>query len=185
MRLPSLNFAQLYVEDKFPASPNPLWNGERYAHERIRIGYFSSDLRHHALSYLMAGVFEQHDRSRFEVTAFSLGAAMANDDMRVRLKNGFEHFIDAENKPDAEIAALARSMEIDIAVDLNGFTTGARTNVFAMCMSPVQVNYLGYPATMGAPYMDYIIADPFMVPPQHQAFYSEKIAYLPECFQAQ
>src|ERR1700758_2996603 len=106
----------------------------------------------------MAGLFEQHDRERFEVTAFSFGVS-SQDAMRQRLLASCERFIDVREKSDREVVALARSLQIDIAVDLKGFTSGARTDLFALRVAPVQVNYLGYPGTMGAPYIDYLVAD--------------------------
>lgn len=174
---------EFYVKDKFPPRPVKLWNGERYTHAKIRIAYVSADFREHALSYLMAGVFEQHDKTRFEIYGISLRPE-AQDPMGQRLRAAFDHFIDVSQKGDHEVAQLLRNLEIDIAVDLMGFTLGYRINIFAYRPAPVQVNYLGYPATMGAPYIDYIIADTFVIPSQNQPHYSEKVVYLPGCFQA-
>jgi predicted O-linked N-acetylglucosamine transferase (SPINDLY family) len=143
----------------------------------------SSDLGNHAVSLLMAGVFELHDRARFETTAISFGGD-DSDEMRPRLKGAFEHFVDASPKDDREVARLMRDLEIDIAVDLNGFTKGARTSVFARRAAPIQVNYLGYPGTLGAAYYDYILADRFVIPEQCFEFYSENVVRLPDCFQA-
>ena len=111
----------------------------------------------------MAGLFEQHDRSRFEITGISFGPDQQSD-MRRRLKLSFEYFIDARLQSDQEVAELIRSREIDVAVDLKGFTEDARTNVFGRRPAPVQVNYLGYPGTMGAEYIDYILADRVVIP---------------------
>jgi predicted O-linked N-acetylglucosamine transferase (SPINDLY family) len=104
--------------------------------------------------------------------------------MRVRLASGADRFIDISAKSDVEVADLLRQMEIDIAVDLKGFTDGCRPGIFAQRPAPVQVNYLAHPGTMGAPYMDYILADAIIIPPEHRAFYSEKIVYLPDSYQA-
>ncbi len=142
------------------------------------MGYFSPDFRNHAVSILMAEVFETHDRSKFEVVAFSLGPD-TRDEMRGRLEKGFERFVDVHGKSDEQIALLARSMELDIAVDLGGFTEGCRPRVLAMRAAPLQVSYIGYLGTLGAPYMDYLIADPVIVPEAHQEHYAEKIIYLP------
>jgi predicted O-linked N-acetylglucosamine transferase (SPINDLY family) len=128
-------------------------------------------------------MFECHDKSRFEVTAVSIGANDGSD-MRRRLENSFKHFIDASKLGDDEIASLIAKAQIDILVDMNGFTHGCRTGIFARRPSPVQVNYLGYPGTMGADYIDYVIADRVLVPPAHQAFYAEKLIYMPDCYQA-
>jgi len=149
---------------------------------KIRIGYFSADFGFHPVAFLIAEIFELHNRERFEVYGFSVGPN-TGDPMRKRLEVAFDQFIDAENLSDARIAELARELEIDIAVDLTGFTQDGRTNIFAYRAAPVQVNFLGYPGTLGASYMDYIIADPILIPQGGQEFYAEKIAYLPDSYQ--
>lgn len=174
--------AELYVRDKYPPGAIRLWNGEKYTHERIRIGYFSADFQRHATADLMAHFFELHDRSRFEVTAFSFGPA-SDHAMRKRLEQAFERFVDVREQSDVQIAQLARSLEIDIAIDLKGFTQDCRPGIFALRPAPVQVNYLGYPGTMGAPYMDYLMADATLIPEDQRRFYSEKIVYLPHSYQ--
>ena len=149
---------------------------------KIRIGYFSADFYNHATMYLMAELFEQHDRSKFEIHVFSFGPDR-QDEMRSRLINSVDGFHDVRLKGDAEIASLSRSLGIVIAVDLKGYSTHARTGIFSYGAASVQVNYLGYPGTMGAPYIDYIIADPTIIPLEHQDCYSEKIVYLPNSYQ--
>jgi protein O-GlcNAc transferase len=149
--------------------------------DKIRIGYFSADFHVHPVAILMAEVFEQHDHSRFDVTAFSFGPN-SRDAMRLRMEKAFPRFIDVRAKSDREIAMLAREVGLDIAVDLGGFTANSRPSIFALRAAPLQVNYLGYPGTMGAPYMDYLIADQTVIPESHQAHYSEKIVYLPHCY---
>jgi glycosyl transferase family 41/tetratricopeptide repeat protein len=149
--------------------------------EKIRIGYFSSDFREHAVSILTAGLFAQHDRSRFEITAFAFGPH-SEDAMRARLRQSFDQFIDVRDRSDLEVAQLARDLGIDIAVDLGGYTENSRTGIFALRAAPAQLSYIGYLGTMGAPYMDYLIADATLIPENSRAHYSEKIAYLP-CFQ--
>ena len=178
-----LQCAKLWVAEKYPPSQKPIWRDEHYRHDRIRVAYVSADFRQHAISYLMAGMFECHDKSRFEITAISIGPDDGSE-MRQRLKGSFEHFIDAKALSDAEIASRIRETEIDILIDLQGFTQGARTNVFASRPAPIQVNYLGYPGTMGASYIDYIIADQTVIPDECRKFYSEKIAVLPNSYQA-
>jgi len=173
---------ELYVASKYPPAATSLWNGEKYTHDKIRIGYFSADLHNHATSYLMAQFFELHDHSKFEITAFSFGPPSTHA-MRDRLENAFDHFIDVSAKSNREIAQLAREMEIDIAVDLKGFTQDSRPGIFAWRPAPIQVNYLGYPGTMGASYIDYLIADPVLIPEEHKQYYTEKIAYLPDSYQ--
>jgi protein O-GlcNAc transferase len=177
-----LSCARTYVDDRFPAAAVPLWRGERYAHDRIRVAYLSADFHDHAVMYLMAGLFEQHDRAQFDVVAISFGPDPPTD-MRMRLKAAFERFIDVRHLRDDEIAKLLRDLEIDIAVDLKGFTDDARTGILAFRPAPIQVNYLGYPGTMGAPYVDYIIADPIVVPLDQRDAYAENVVYLPHCYQ--
>jgi protein O-GlcNAc transferase len=160
------------------APPPPLASG----HERIRIGYFSADFHDHATMHLLAEMLERHDRERFEVTAFSYGPGR-EDEWRKRARNAVEHFVDVAEKTDAEIAAIGRAMELDIAVDLKGFTQLARPFIFAARPAPVQVSYLGYPGTTGCSFIDYIIADRVLIPPDHRKFYSEKIVCLPGSYQ--
>jgi predicted O-linked N-acetylglucosamine transferase (SPINDLY family) len=129
----------------------------------------------------MAEVFETHDRAQYEINAFSYGPD-SQDDMRKRLRGSFDRFMDVRGKSDRDVALLAREMGIDIAVDLTGHTGDARPGIFALRAAPLQVNYLGYPATMGADYIDYVIADATAVPKAHEPYYSEKILRLPDCF---
>lgn len=175
--------AKTFAQARFPAAAEPLWRGEVYRHDRIRVAYVSSDFREHPVAYLTAGLYEHHDRSRFEVTGVSFGPEQDRG-IGQRLKGAFEHFIDVRTRSDEEIAALLRSREIDIAVDLVGYTQTARTDIFARRPAPVQVNYLGYPGTLGAKYFDYIIADRIVLPPEHATFYTEKAAWLPDTFMA-
>jgi len=170
------------VRDRYPAIGSPVWKGKGYRHDRIRVAYLSADFHDHATAYLMAGLFERHDRALFETTAVSFGPDGPGN-MRSRLKRAFERFIDVREKSDREIAALIQELEIDIAVDLKGFTTDSRTGIFAFRPAPIQVSYLGYPGTMGAGYIDYIIADEFVIPRDQQICYSEKVVYLPDCYQ--
>jgi protein O-GlcNAc transferase len=176
-----LQCAKLWVAEKCPLSPSVMWQGEHYSHDRIRIAYASADFCRHPMSYLMAGVFEGHDRSRFEVTAISFGPD-DNSDLRHRLKSAFERFIDARTFNDNQIASLAKSLEIDILVDLMGFTADSRSGILAARPAPILVNYLGYPGTMGASYVDYIIADRTVIPEKKRECYSEKVIQLPDSF---
>lgn len=155
----------------------------QYKHDRVRLAYMSSDFRNHSVGHLMAGTFEQHDRDRFELTAVSLIRA-TNDDMQTRLRGTFERFVDVDGRADREIAEVIRELEIDILVDLNGFTQNSRTPVLAQRPAPIQVSYLGFAGTMGAAYFDYIVADQTVLPPEHAQFYSEKIAWLPNTYMA-
>jgi predicted O-linked N-acetylglucosamine transferase (SPINDLY family) len=154
----------------------------RDSSERIRIGYYSADFHNHATAYLMAELFEAHDAQRFELFGFSFGPDV-QDEMRQRVTAGFDHFFDVTQKSDPEVALMSRALGIDIAVDLKGYTQDARTGIFAQRCAPVQVNYLGYPGTMGAPFFDYIVADKVLIPPESQQHYSEKVVYLPHSYQ--
>jgi protein O-GlcNAc transferase len=155
---------------------------KRPAQGRIRLAYFSADFRDHPTSRLMCGVFDRHDKSKFETFAFSFGRS--NDPMTSRLRQSFDHFIDVQTMSDENIALLARQNEIDIAVDLMGFITDSRAGIFAYRTAPIQASYLAYPGTMGADYIDYLIADETIIEKSQQAFYAEKVAYLPNSYQA-
>jgi protein O-GlcNAc transferase len=164
-----------------PQRPAPLWQGERYRHDRIRLAYVSSDLRAHAVGLQLAPLIERHDRNRFEVIAISLGAADTSA-VRARLVAGFDRFEDCAAMTDEQVARRMREMEIDIAIDLNGHTSGARTAIFAWRPAPVQVAWLGYPGTMGADFHDALIADEIVAPMQDQAFYGERLVHLPHTY---
>lgn len=170
--------AEIYIQEKY-SSPNSLTTLHKYPkHPKIRIGYFSADFRNHPVAYLTAELFETHDRNKFEITAFSFGPD-STDSMRLRLENGFDHFLDVRHLSDKEVALLSRDKEIDIAIDLGGHTEHARTGIFALRAAPIQLSYIGYLGTMGAYFYDYLIADKTIIPEQNQQFYSEKIIYLP------
>jgi len=149
---------------------------------KIRVGYFSADYHDHATAHLIAGLFEAHDASRFQVCAFSYGPD-SRDGMRRRLRAACETFLEVREKSDADVAQLARSLKIDIAVDLKGYTEDGRTGIFASRAAPLQINYLGYPGTMGAQFMDYLIADRTVVPDEAVQYYAEKIIFLPQSYQ--
>ena len=174
--------AQKYIRDHFPRPPQPLWNGERYVHEKIRIAYLSADFHQHATAYLMAELFELHDKDRFEVIGISFGPDDRSE-IRGRLAAAFDRFHDVRSISDAAIAKLVKDLEVDIAIDLKGFTQNARPGIFVHRPAPVQVNYLGYPGTMGADFIDYVIADQWVTPFDQQANFSEKIVHLPDCYQ--
>lgn len=172
--------AETHAQKYFPGGRNILPG--QSANGRIRLGYFSADFHDHATAWLTAGLFEHHDKSRFEVFAFSFGPP-AQDSMRRRLVPCFERFLEIGQMSDAEAARLARDMDLDIAVDMKGFTEGSRPHIFAERVAPIQASYLGYPGTVGASYMDYIIADRHVLPEPDECFYAEKIAWLPGSYQ--
>jgi protein O-GlcNAc transferase len=149
--------------------------------DRIKIGYFSAAFHNHPLMHLMAKLFEVHDRSRFQVHAYSYGPE-ADDEMRIRAQKAVEIFRDVRALDGKDIAQLACKDGIDIAIDLMGYTENGRTEIFAHRAAPIQINYLGYPGTMGAPFMDYIVADRILVPEASARFYSEKIITLPHSY---
>jgi len=175
--------AEIYVRDKYPAGSTLGEMARRPRRDRLRIGYFSADFYNHATSYLMAELFERHDRSRFEIVGFSFGPRM-EDEMSRRVAAAMDRFTEVRTMLDGEIAKLSRDLEVDIAVDLKGFTKESRPGIFARRAAPIQVNYLGYPGTMGAGFMDYLIADHTLIPEASRQSYSEKIVYLPDSYQA-
>ena len=174
--------SEIWVQDKYPFddSLGPLV--KRGKRDRIRIGYYSADFHSHATANLMAGLFERHDRSKFELFAFSFGPDK-QDGMRQRLTQAFDQFIDVRSNSDKEVAEFSRMLGIDIAVDLKGSTKDHRFGIFSYRAAPVQISYIGYPGTMGADYIDYLIADKTVVPEAHQKHYAEKIIYLPDSYQ--
>ncbi len=173
--------AEIYARTLFPLNTALTELVAPPKRDRIRVGYFSSDFNNHPVAHLMAGVLERHDRAGFEVFAFSLSSG-PDDDWTVRIKTAADHFIPVTDLPDADIAAKVRALGIDIAIDLNGFTKGNRAGVFAARAAPVQVNYIGYLGSMGALWMDYILADETIIPDSHHVFYAEAVVSLP-CFQ--
>lgn len=175
--------AERWIHDRFAkkaaATPIP----KRGKHEKIRLGYYSADFWNHPVAYLVAGVFDHHDRSRFEVHAFSSGPD-TQDSMRLRLEKSFDHFHDVRDKSTREVVELSRKLEMDIAIDLSGLTKGCRPDLFQARVAPIQVNYLGYPGTMGATFMDYLIGDLNLIPESSRVFYTEKVITLPHSYQA-
>jgi predicted O-linked N-acetylglucosamine transferase (SPINDLY family) len=178
-----LQCARSYVDQRYPIPSPQLWEGLNYDHSRVRLGYLSGDFGDHPVSYLMAGVFEHHDRSRFEVIGLSPrpphGGAFAK-----RVRSALDRCIDVSVYTDHDIAKLIRTLEIDILVDLMGFTRGTRFGVLTHRPAPVQISYLGYPGSMGSRYVDYLLGDSFIVPHALRPLYGEAIVDLPGCFQA-
>jgi protein O-GlcNAc transferase len=157
------------------------WSGPRHQHDRLRLAYLSTDFRAHATGYVMAELFERHDRKRFETIAISYGPDDGSK-MRARLEAGFDRFVDVRQKSDREIADLMRSMEIDIAIDLKGFTENSRPGILALRPAPIAVGYMGFPATMNVKFLDYIIADGYIIPEAEKSSYSEHVVYLPDSY---
>lgn len=176
--------AQSLVADLYPENP-ALGPCPRRTHDgdarRLRIAYVSADFRDHPVSHLLVGVLERHDRRSFEVFGISLRRPH-DDPFERRVRAAFDRFIHVGERSDREIAEFMRELQIDIAVDLMGPTDGLRLGVFAHRVAPVQVNYLGYAGTSGAPYMDYILADEVVIPPGDEGHYSERVVRLPHCY---
>lgn len=149
--------------------------------QKIHIGYFSADFRNHPVAHLMAEIFEIHDRDRFKTTAYSFGPD-EDSPMRKRLVKAFDHFVDIRDFTIENAARKIHGDRIDILVDLMGYTKYNRSAILALHPAPIQVNYLGYPGTMGATFIDYLIADPFIITPEHRTYYTEKVVRLPDCY---
>jgi predicted O-linked N-acetylglucosamine transferase (SPINDLY family) len=174
--------SEILVNDNYPfnSSLGPIFkSGHR---DKIKIGYYSSDFNEHPVAYLLAELLELHDKNQFELFGFYFGPTDSSA-IHKRVSSSFNQFIDVGLKTDKDIALMSREMGIDIAINLNGFTALARPNIFSFRAAPIQVNYLGYPSTIGAEYMDYIIADRIIIPTESQKYYSEKVVYLPNSYQ--
>lgn len=174
--------AQIWIKARYPSLPELDSIPTHRKHSKIRLGYFSADFHEHATMYLMAELFERHNREKFEIFGFSFGA-IHNDSMRVRASAAFDKFLEISQLSDSAIKILSHQLEIDIAIDLKGFTENERAGIFSRRVAPVQVSYLGYPGTMGADYIDYLIADRALIPGEMQPHYAEKIVYLPHSYQ--
>jgi protein O-GlcNAc transferase len=178
-----LSCARHYVLDRFGTAPQRFGSSAIRRNDKIRLAYLSSDFRRHAVAYLVVELFERHDRTQFEVFGVSLGADDGSD-MRTRIIAAFDQFIDVRTQGDREVARLIKDLQVDIAIDLNGHTQDERLGILALRPAPIQVNYLGYPGTTGADFIDYIIADATVLPFDQQPHYTEHIVHLPDCYQA-
>ncbi|HEX3487631.1 MAG TPA: tetratricopeptide repeat protein [Micropepsaceae bacterium] len=176
-----LQCARIFMADE--AAGPPLWHGERYSHDRIRVAYLTADFRPHPVAFLIAGLFEQHDKSRFQTIGISFGPGVESDIHR-RIAASFEHFHDVRLMGDGDVAAMLKRMEVDVAVDLMAFTEGCRPGILGYRPAPVQANFLGFPGTSGADHIDYILADRIIIPDEARHFYSEQVVYLPDTYQA-
>lgn len=177
-----LKCAVTYMADRIRIRPPPLWQGSAYHHEKIRVAYLSADFRQHPVSGLMVKLIEDHDRNHFDIIGISL-ASREKSPMGERISRAFDKIYWVYETSDVDAAKLIHSLEIDIAVDLMGHTLGSRPEILSHRPAPVQVNYLGYPGTMGADFIDYVITDPIVVPFTQRPYWKEKIVHLPRCFQ--
>jgi predicted O-linked N-acetylglucosamine transferase (SPINDLY family) len=176
------NCAEIYSNDKFPALGN-FSKYSRYKHHKIRIGYLGGEFRKHATAILMIRAWELHDKSKFEIFAFDNGWNDGSD-YRQRIDKAFANIFDISKMPDLEVVKLIQENEIDILINLNGFFGEFRQRVFSYRPAPIQVNYLGFPGTIGSEYVDYIIADKTVIPEESKGYYVEKVVYLPNSYQA-
>jgi len=174
--------AQLHAKNKysFKSQLGPI--GKRGRRSKVRVGYFSMDFREHPVAHLMAELIETHDRDKFEIYGFSFGTD-TGDSMRKRLEMAFDKFLEVSPISDLDIACLARELEIDIAIDLGGYTQDSRPAIFAHRAAPIQINYLGFPGTMGTEHLDYFIGDRITISDDNLEHFSEKIIFLPNSFQ--
>ncbi|HEY6239293.1 MAG TPA: tetratricopeptide repeat protein [Burkholderiales bacterium] len=171
-----------YVQDRIPGRVSHSLEIPRYEHPRIRVAYLSADFREHAVAHCIAELLELHDRSKFEIIGVPFGGDVGSE-MRTRMAKSFHQLLDVSAETDESAARLIRALEVDIAIDLMGYTKDCRPEILACRPAPIQVGYLGYPGTMAAEFMDYLIADRFVLPEEHKAFYSEKVVCLPESYQ--
>jgi protein O-GlcNAc transferase len=173
--------AETYVADRCAPDAPPVVRKALPAHPKIRVAYLSSDFRDHAVAQLIVGVVEAHDKERFESYAFSAGPNDGSE-LRQRLQQSFDRFIDVGSWPDQAIAKQMAELGIHVAIDLGGHSSRGRTRVLSFRPAPVQVSLLGYPGTLGTTYVDYLIADSIVVPPEQREHYSEQLIYLPDSF---
>lgn len=176
-----LKTAQKFGQIRFPEAKEPLWRGDRYTNRRKKVAFLSSDFREHPVGYLLIGLIETLDKAAFE----TIGVSFCRDDhseLHRRYRCGFSHFWDCNNKPAREVAELLRAFKVDIVIDLSGYTSGSRLDVLALRPAPVQATYLGYPGTLGLPYVDYLIADAVTVPVEQELNYSEQLIKLPHSY---
>ena len=173
--------SKLYSINMYPQKPIPLPDKPLKKPKRIRIGYFSADFKIHPVSYLIAKVIEKHNRDKFEIFGYLL-VGNKEDELRKRFEKSFDALKDVSKFSDKEVALLSRQDNIDIAIDLNGYTQNSRSSIFAYRAAPVQINYLGFPGTMGADFIDYIIADQHLIPTENKKYFTEKPIYLPNTY---
>lgn len=176
-----LECARRYIDREVPVRRPPLWTGETWKNEKIKIAYVSCGFHKHPTAYLTAELLENHDRSRFEIIGVSLGPDDGSE-IRARLIRAFDQFHDVRPNTDQEAAQLLHDLRVDIAVDRSGYTTNSRPGIFVARPAPIQVNYIGFPGTLGTKFYDYILADATVLPLDRQPFYSERIVHLPDCY---
>lgn len=179
-----LEVSSRYTDYLFPKLPTKKNYAVVRQDRKLRVGYFSADFKDHPVCRLLLRVFEIHNRKNFEVFGYSLGKP-SGDQVFARAVQAFDQFKDLSLMSDNKIVSVVESDKIDIAIDLSGYTKNHRVNIFSKRLAPIQINYLGFPGSMGAQFMDYIIADKYLIPPKSEKYYSEKIIFMPHCYQAQ
>ena len=176
-----LKCAEIFGQHRFPEVKEQMWRGEKYRHRKKRVAFISADFREHPVGYLLIGLIENLDKQNIESYGISVGIRDGSDLYR-RYRNGFDHYLDCNDKPSREVARLLRAMEIDVVIDLSGYTSGSRLDILSYRPCPAQATYLGFPGGLNLPYVDYLIADRVTVPESMQPFYREKLLYLPCCY---
>src|SRR5262249_6533146 len=173
--------AEIYALARYPLNNALPKIAKRQRRNKVRVAYVSADFRQHPMSYLIVGLIEALDRERFDVIGISLRSEDPSE-IGQRMKQAFSKFIDVSRMSDQAVVQLMRELEVDIAIDLMGYIRGSRTNIFAQRAAPVQVSHIGFPGTMGAEYIDYIIADRTVIPTKDASFFSEKIVLMPDTY---
>ncbi len=181
--LDQLNAARNQFRSRQPRAPKPCGRSSSLRSDKLRIAYVSADVRQHAVAYAIVELLERHDRSRFEIIGVSIGPDDASP-IRARIVDAFDRFYDVSAEDDASVARRLNDLDVHVAVDLNGPTLGWRPAIFANRAAPVQAFYLGFPGTAGADFIDYILADETVLPFDQQAYFSERIVHLPDCYHA-
>ena len=174
--------AQTWASERYRNPPLHLPTASPARSGRLRVGYFSADFHDHATLFLMSGLLREHDQDQFEIFSYSYGRTRTGES-RTLAQNAVRHFFDVADMPDRAVVELARSHGLDIAIDLKGYTQDTRSGLFQFRVAPIQINYLGYPGSMGAGFIDYIVADPILIPDSHRPFYTERVIYLPHSYQ--
>ena len=169
---------ELYLENNYLAPSKQIVKSKN---NKIIIGYFAAEFYNHASMHLMLDVFKNHNKSEFKIYGFSIGNT--KDEWTEKVKKYFDKFIDVSDMSDSEVISLCKELKLDIVVNLTGHTLNARNNIFFNQIAPKQINYLGYPGTMGSKCYDYIIADKIVIPEENKKYFSEKVIYLPNCYQ--
>ena len=174
--------SEIFVKNRFPEI-SKIRPFTKHVNKKLKIAYFSGEFHNHPILHLMMDVFKNHDKSKFDIYGFSMGPDK-NDKWRNKVKKYFYQFKDVNKISDTDVVNLARSLQIDIAIDLSGYTGNNNISIFSNRVAPIQINYLGYPGTSSLTNMDYIIADETIIPKENFKYYSEKVLHLPHCYQA-